>query len=146
MSCGDTYHISTRAVTLYVIVVHNSPMRYGALLGWGIVIYAVVVLVYTGFALYGLRGTLIAALFQLLALITVTTIAGRSLKFHSWKDILPYSFLWAVIAAFLDIIYNVPFGGWGIYTDWSLWLIYGLIAVVPLLAPTTRVAPEVPEV
>lgn len=126
-------------------LVHNGVMRFGTLLGWGIVIYAVMMLAYTGFALYGLQGTLTSSLLQLLLLITVTTVAGRSLKFHSWKDIIPYSFLWAVIAAFLDIIYNVPFGGWEIYTDWNLWLTYGLIAVVPLLAPATRVAPEVPQ-
>jgi hypothetical protein len=117
-------------------------MKYGKLLGWGIVIYAVVMLATDGLTLYGLHTTLIGQIMQLLALIAVTTIAGRALRFHSWKDILPYSFSWAVLAGLLNAVYNVPLQGWGIYTDWSLWLGYGLIVVMPLFAPMTRPLPE----
>ena len=121
-------------------------MKYGKLLGWGIVIYAVMALAWSGFAIYGLTGTLTSRLLQLLVLIIVTTIAARSLKFHSWKDILPYSILWAILMGLLDIVYSVPFGGWGIYSDWNLWVGYTLVILVPLLAPKTRALPASHEV
>ena len=122
-----------------------NGMRYGSLLGWGICVYAVMMLAWSGLALYGFAGTLIARVVELLVLVIVLTIAGRSLRFHSWKDILPYSILWVVIMALLDAVYSVPLTGWGMYVDWNLWVGYALVAVVPLLAPQTRIAHEVHE-
>lgn len=117
-------------------------MRYGAVLGWGIVIYAVMSLAWSGLVTYGLSGTIVSRFAELLVLVIVATLAGRSLRFHSWKDIIPYSFFWAVMMGLLDAVYSVPFGGWQIYADWNLWLGYCLVAVVPLLAPYTRKMPE----
>ncbi|OGG50779.1 hypothetical protein A2763_02540 [Candidatus Kaiserbacteria bacterium RIFCSPHIGHO2_01_FULL_54_36] len=117
-------------------------MKYAALLGWGICIYAVMTLAWAGIALYGLGGTLTGRILGLIVLIVTLTIAGRSLKFHSWKDIVPYSLLWVVIMALFDAVYSVPFGGWGIYADWNLWVGYALVAAVPMLAPLTRIVPD----
>lgn len=121
-------------------------MRYGILLGWGIVIYAVVSLAFSGLVIYGLAGTFLGRILALLALITVATIAGRALRLHSWKDIAPYSILWAAMMGILDAIFSVPFSGWVLYADWNLWLGYALVAVVPLLAPKTRIQPGAPRV
>jgi len=86
-----------------------SMIKYGALFGWGIVIYSVVFLVWSGFIAYGFVGGLAPALMAFLALIIVATIAGHSLHLHSWKDILPYSIAWAVMIALLDAVFAVPF-------------------------------------
>jgi hypothetical protein len=121
-------------------------MKYGALVGWGIVIYAVMSLAWSGIVIYGFAGTLLARLLELLVLVIVATIAGRSLKLHSWKDIVPYSLAWALMMAALDAVFSVPFAGWAIYADWNLWLGYALVALVPLIAPKTRMHPEVPRI
>jgi len=134
--------ISTRCELCRPEVIHNGEVNYGKLLGWGIVIYAIIALAWSGLALYGLSGTLAARLLELVVLIVVATLAGRSLRLHSWTDILPYSLFWAVEAAVLDIVYNVPSAGWGMYSDWNLWLGYALVVIVPLLAPKTRMTTE----
>lgn len=117
-------------------------MKYGALLGWGIVIYAVMSLLWSGLVIYGIADTTISLFLRLALLIILTTIAGHSLRFHSWKDILPYSVFWAIMMGVLDAVYTVPFSGWSLYGDWYLWVGYGLVAVVPLLAPLIRPLPE----
>ena len=110
-------------------------MKYGALFGWGIVIYAVMSLAWSGLVIYGLIGGLSSLIFRLCVLILVTTIAGRSLRLHSWPDVLPYSLCWALTMGVLDAVFAVPFSGWVLYADWSLWVGYGLVAVVPLFTP-----------
>jgi hypothetical protein len=119
-------------------------MRYGAIVGWGIGIYAVMALAWSALSVYGLTGTIVSRVTQLLVLIIVATIAGRSLRFHSWKDILPYSVLWALTAGLLDAFLNVPVAGWQMFADWNLWLGYTLVVIAPLLAPYTRPLPEAP--
>jgi len=117
-------------------------MRFGTLLGWGIVIYAIMSLASSLFVVYGIAGTFIARLLGLLVLILVLTIAGRSLRRQHWIDVLPYSIGWAILAALLDAVYVVPFGGWAMYGDWNLWVGYVLVVIVPLIAPFTRALPE----
>ena len=113
-------------------------MKYGALLGWGICIYAIMALVWSGLVMYGFAGTIVARGLELFVLIVVATIAGRSLRFHSWKDILPYPLCWAIVVGFLDVVYSVPFGGWEIYSDWNIWVGYALVVLVPLIGPYTH--------
>ncbi len=119
-------------------------MKFGALLGWGIVIYAVMSLAWSGLVIHGVAGmvgALGSRLLVLSVLIVVTTIAARSLRYHSWRDILPYSVAWAVLMAIFDAVYTAPFSGWTIYGDWNLWLGYALVAIVPLLTPLMRPLP-----
>lgn len=113
-------------------------MKYGVYLGWGIVIYAVMFLLWSGFVTYGFAGNIVSRLLGLAVLITVATIAGRSLRLHAWHDILPYSLAWAIVVGLLDMVLSVPFGGWQIYADWNIWIGYVLVALVPLFAPLTR--------
>lgn len=113
-------------------------MKFGALLGWGIVIYAVMSLLWSGLVIYGVSSGLLSLFFRVCVLILVTSIAGHSLHFYSWKDILPYSIFWAIMMGALDAVYTVPFSGWSIYGDWYLWVGYGLVALVPLLTPLIR--------
>lgn len=110
-------------------------MRVIYSLSWGIVIYALMYLAWNGFVLYGFAVGLMPRIFSLLILIMLATIAGRSLRFTSARDILPYSVGWMVIVGLLDAIYTVPFAGWMIYGDWNIWVGYLLVALVPLFAP-----------
>ena len=119
-------------------------MKFGAALGWGIGIYAVMGFAWSLIAVYGYGGMLLSRFAELLVLVVVATIAARSLRFHSWKDILPYSVLWATIAASLDAALNVPSIGWQLFYDWNIWLGYTLLVVVPLFAPYTRPLPGTP--
>ena len=113
-------------------------MRIGALLGWGIVIYAVIFLAWSGFVLYGFIDGVMPRIAALAILIALALIAGRSLRFHSWRDILPYSIAWTVVAALLDVVFSVPFAGWSLYLDWNVWVGYSMILFVPLFAPLSR--------
>src|SRR3990167_3248034 len=94
-------------------------MRYRKLLGWGIAIYAVMFLMWSGFVTYGF-------------------IEGFALGFHRWLDILPYSLSWALLMAILDGVFSVPYTGWQMYFDWNIWFGYAVVAITPLLAPYFR--------
>ncbi len=131
-------YISTREKRILAYRAHNGAVKYGSLIGWGVVIYAVVTLAGSTLMLYGFSGTLTALLAQLLVLVVTATVAGRSLRLHQWIDILPYSLAWAVVAILLDGMYNMQFFGWATYAEWKLWVGYGLVVIVPLLAPFTR--------
>ncbi len=108
-------------------------MLFLSTIGWGLVIYAITSLSWAGFSLYGLTQSPVASVLQLIVLVCVTTIAARSLKFAKWPDVFPYSLTWAGVVAVLDVIYRVPFFGWGYFFDWSLWVTYALIVIVPLI-------------
>ena len=101
-------------------------------------IYAVMYLAWSGFVLYGFTSGILPRLLALLVLIITATIAGRSLAFSSWKDILPYSVGWLIVIALLDAVFSVPYAGWQLYTDWNVWVGYALVCAVPLLAPYTK--------
>jgi hypothetical protein len=113
-------------------------MKYGAYVGWGIVIYAVMFLLWSGFVTYGFAGNIVSRVAGLIVLISIATIAGRALRLPRWQDILPYSLAWGVVVGLLDMALSVPFGGWEIYADWNIWVGYLLVVVVPLFAPMTR--------
>lgn len=110
-------------------------MSLSRALGWGIVIYAIMYLVWNGFVLYGFVDGILPRAASLIVLIALSLIAGRSLKRHSAMDILPYSFIWVVIIALFDALYTVPYAGWGMYADWNLWVGYALVLLVPLTVP-----------
>jgi hypothetical protein len=113
-------------------------MKYLARLWWGIVIYAIMYLTWNGFSIYGFTQGILPRLCELVVLALIATIAGRSLKFNSWKDILPYSFFWALTAVALDAAFTLPFSGTAMYASWNLWIGYVLVMLLPLAAPQTR--------
>ena len=97
-------------------------MKYAARLSWGIVIYAIVYLFSNGLTIYGLVGGVPAIVARLAVLLIITTIAGRSLHFNSWKDILPYSIFWAFTVLVLDAVFTLPFSSMQMYANWNLWV------------------------
>ena len=109
-------------------------MKLGALFGWGIVIYAVLSLVWSGMSLYGWTNGFLPLIAELLTLLIICICAGSALKFRTWKDILPYSIGWALIAALLDAVFTVPLSGWAFFAQASVWGGYALIALMPLLS------------
>jgi len=109
-------------------------MKVGALFGWGIVIYALLSLVWSGMNVYGWVEGALPLVAEIITLVIVCMWAGSSLKFQTWKDILPYSIGWALIAALLDAIFIVPIAGWNYFSDVSVWGGYFLIALIPLFS------------
>ena len=114
---------------------HNTVMRFriGALLGWGVVIYAVMFLLWSAFVTYGFVEGMAPRILGLVILVALAITAGRSLKANSWHDIIPYSICWGLIMAVFDVFMSVPFAGWQIFSDWNVWLGYGVVALAPLL-------------
>jgi uncharacterized membrane protein SirB2 len=105
--------------------------------GWGVVVYAVMYLVWSGLMMYGIEG-LSGVVIRLAVLLLVTRIAAHSLAATSWTGILPYSLSWAATAVLLDGIFLVPFTGYALYASWDVWLGYALLLVLPLLAPPVK--------
>lgn len=108
-------------------------MNIRALCGWGIVIYAVLYLVWAGLVIHGLSGSFIARIIVLCTLIAVAWIATLSLRLSTERDIAPYAVGWVLVAAGLDALFVVPGGGWEIYTNWNLWVGYMLLLCVPFI-------------
>jgi hypothetical protein len=113
------------------------------ILGWGIVIYAVMYLLWSGLVMYGLSFGIVSLLIRVAVLAIVTTIAARALRLISRIDILPYSIGWAVIAVALDAVFLVPFSGWALYGEWGVWAGYILVAILPLLTLSLLRTPRV---
>lgn len=113
-------------------------MKWQQLIGWGIVIYAIVFLTWSILVIHDLAQGVLPQVVLLIVLIIVATIAARALRFRHWYDILPYSIAWAGMAAIFDLVCALPISGWALYADWHIWVGYMLLATVPLLAPMTR--------
>lgn len=113
---------------------YTDGMKFaqGAIL-WGIAIYAVMYLLWSGLVIYGLAAGLLSLGVRLLALAVITTIAARALRMPTWKDLLPYTIAWAAVAVLLDAIFLVPFSGWSLYATWSVWVGYALVAIIPVV-------------
>ena len=114
--------------------------RIGALFGWGIVIYAVMFLLWSAFVTYGFVEGIAPRILGLVILVALAIIAGRSLKANSWHDIIPYSVCWGLIMAVFDVFMSVPFAGWQILLDWNVWFGYGVGVFAPpfVLYPRVR--------
>jgi hypothetical protein len=117
---------------------HTIYMRYGALFGWGIVLYAIMYLLWSGLVLYGFVGGIAPRLLGLAVLVAIAFVATRSLRIYSWKDMLPYSAIWTLEVAVLDAIFTVPYTGWGLYGDWNVWVGYLLVLLVPIIVVATE--------
>jgi hypothetical protein len=111
----------------------STSMRFlGRTLGWGISIYAIMYLLWSGLSIYGYAEGVPSLIVRLLALAFITILAARSLRMMHWHDVVPYSLGWAAVAIVLDAIFLVPFFGWSLYLSWSVWLGYALVALIPL--------------
>ena len=108
-------------------------MHLRALFGWGIAMYATLYLVWSTFVVYGLSANLLAHVGMIITLIALAILATRSLRITTEREILPYAIGWVLIAACLDAIVIAPVAGWAIYSDWNIWVGYGLLLAVPLV-------------
>lgn len=108
-------------------------MNLRALFGWGIVIYAVLYLVWSGLVIHGLSDMFLSRILVIATLVALAAIATKSLRLFTERDVLPYAIGWVVIAGIMDAIFAVPSAGWRMYGDWNLWVGYILLLVVPLI-------------
>lgn len=102
-----------------------------ATLGWGIVIYAVMYLAWSGLAVYGLTAGMLVLVLRLLVLAGITTLAAHDLKV-SGVTVAKYSAFWGLVAILLDIVLLVPFIGLTFYAEWGVWLGYALVVAIPI--------------
>lgn len=109
-------------------------MKFKHLIGWGIITYAIIYLLVAMLSLYGWYPSILGRIITLMVLVATLLLAGDTLHLHSVKDILPYSFFWALEAAGLDALLSVPYVGWGLYLNANLWVGYALVLCVPLFA------------
>ena len=107
-------------------------MHVRELIGWGIVIYAVAYLLAGIEQIYGLSGTTLGLVLTFLNLGIVAGVAGNSIRHSNWHDLLPYVFSWLCIVATLDSLLATPLTGWSFFLEPSIWIGYGIIAVVPI--------------
>lgn len=112
--------------------------------GWGIVIYAIMYLLWSGLVLYGLASGVASLLLRIFALAFVTTLAARALHLPNWKDLAPYTASWAFISIALDALFLVPYSGWALYGNGSVWAGYILVAGIPLLTVRYFSSPQQP--
>ncbi|HUO50555.1 MAG TPA: hypothetical protein VMU25_03295 [Candidatus Paceibacterota bacterium] len=117
-------------------------MKFGALFGWGIVIYALATLTWSGMTLYGFTAGIVPRLIEALVIACTCIVAGNSLRYRTWKDIMPYSIVWALVVAILDGIFTYPSQGLALYSEWISWVGYALVALLPLCAPYFRRTPS----
>jgi hypothetical protein len=106
-------------------------MNYKKLFGYGVLIWAAAYLVASAFVAYKVPSFWtnfgIAA-----AAVIAAGWAGRKLHETSAGKVFRYSIGWVAIGVLLDVALTTPFTGWGIFSSWSYWLGYLLIAVVPI--------------
>ena len=111
------------------------------LFGWGIVIYAVLNLVWSVIVANGFSENLIARISMIIVIITVATIATRSLRLLSERDAIPFAGGWVLIAAALDALLTVPVVGWAVFANANTWVGYALLLAVPLVVAAVSKRP-----
>lgn len=121
-------------------------MKWGPLVGWGIVIYAIGLLTWVGLINWNIGEVAGARELVYLAVGITALIAARSLRFATRRDILPYSAFWVAEMILLDALYVVPKYGLAVYQDPGAWVVYGIVLLVPLLAPNFRRTYDLPAV
>jgi hypothetical protein len=111
----------------------GMAFKIGAFFGWGVMIYAVMFLLWSAFVTYGFVVGWVPRAVGLLVLVVVAMAAGRSLRANSWHDILPYSLAWGIMMAILDGVMSIPLIGWRVFSDPNVWFGYAVVIVAPLL-------------
>lgn len=107
-------------------------------LGWGIMVYAIMYLAWSGLVIYGFSLGILSLFARLAVLAIITGIAVSSLRLMDWKDVVPHASIWAIVAILLDGLYLVPFTGWGLYASWSVWFGYMLVILIPVVIVRVR--------
>ena len=97
----------------------------------GFVVYSLMYLLWSGFAVYGFTGTA-ARLASFAFLVGVMMIFGQVTGKTTVAEILPFSAVWALTVIGLDVVLAVPYAGWGMFSNASLWVGYALVFLVPL--------------
>ncbi len=107
-------------------------MNYKKLFGYGAAVWATAFIISTALMIYGMFNNVIAKAVLVLIVAGAVYLAGRGLNLDSVVSILKYSAVWFLMAVILDAIITVPFTGWGLFTQWNIWLGYAVILLVPL--------------
>lgn len=107
-------------------------MNYKKIFGYGAAVWATAYITATVLMVYGMFDNVMAKAILVLIVAGAAYLAGRSLNLDSIISILKYSVVWLIMAAILDTVITVPFAGWGLFTQWNIWLGYTAILLMPL--------------
>jgi len=111
---------------------------WSKLFGWGIAIYAVVFLAWSILVIHGYIEGLSPRIALALTLAAVLVVAARDLRMRHWYDVLPYSVGWMLIAFIFDLVCAVSVSGWAVWSDWNIWVGYGMVVILPLIIPSAH--------
>lgn len=107
-------------------------MDFKKAIGFGVLIWIlmfVVVSIFIGFNIYD--KAIVKILTAIIGGIIVFIIAGK-VKLETKNIALSYGIMWVLTGIILDAIITMRFNS-KIFSDWSLWLGYVLVLLVPLL-------------
>ncbi len=103
------------------------------LVGWGIVVYAVVQFAWRLLAIYGFTGTTVGAIALTIAIVTVSASASLGMRVKNLKEAAMCACAWVLVVACFDWILYYPFNGPAMYASVSLWLGYLALAIPPFV-------------
>jgi len=83
---------------------------------------------------FGITSDIVKDVVTTLAVLLVAFLLAKNLKIGNIKEMLKYSFCWAVIVFILNVIVIANFTDWALLYTWNMILAYLLIVAVPLLA------------
>ena len=107
-------------------------MNYKKLFGYGILIYVALFVYWSALIAYGAEQGIISQIVSLIIIAALACFAGHKLETKSVNKIIRYSVGWTVIVALLDVLFTVPFTGWEVFNEWSVWVGYAIILLIPL--------------
>jgi hypothetical protein len=113
-------------------------MRFDRIIGWGVVVYAIMFLLWSGFVQYGFLEGVTPHIIAMAVLIGTLTLITRVLRPPSVEVILPYAVGWVLVSVFLDVVFSLPYAGWELFADWSVLIGYALIFIVPIVVVSHR--------
>lgn len=108
-------------------------MQCKKVVGFGILNWVIAFIVASIFVAYKADSSLAAEIIIPVAVGITAFYLSTKLPARTMVESLCYSVGWVIIAAILDMVATVPFTGWEIFTEWHIWLGYGLIFIAPII-------------
>ena len=105
----------------------KKVLGYGALI-W-VVVYLLVMLLYA----YHAYGALWSRAITIIAAAAIAGWAGRKVGEFSIGPMFGVALGWVVVGLVLDLIFTIPYSGFGLYAMWDYWAGYCAVLIAPLI-------------
>lgn len=116
------------------------------LIGWGVVVYAVVQFAWRLLSVYGFTGSTEGNIALTVVILAVSASASLGAKVQSFREAAVCACGLVLTVAFFDWILYYPFYGPVMYASVSLWLGYLAVAVPPFVMALIRSRQATPSV